>query len=150
MESSASIDIARHTLLSCGLILAIGTLAAFLAQKIRIPDVAIFLLAGIAIGPHALALIDIRADSALNQIILLFGASYILFDGGASIRFAVIKEVWITIILIATAGVLITAIITATATHFVLGVPWIVAALLAATLASTDPATLIPIFRQPG
>ncbi len=43
MESSASIEIAKHTLLSCGLILALGTLAAFLAQKIRIPDVALFL-----------------------------------------------------------------------------------------------------------
>jgi potassium/hydrogen antiporter len=58
------------------------------------------------------------------------------------------KQVWITIIVIATVGVLITAIITSTAAHFVLGVPWIVAALLGATLASTDPATLVPIFRQ--
>jgi cell volume regulation protein A len=46
-----------------------------------------------AIGPHALGLIDIKADSALNQIILLFGASYILFDGGASLRFKVLKQV---------------------------------------------------------
>ncbi len=43
-------------------------------------------------------LIDIKADSALNQIILLFGASYILFDGGASLRFEVLKQVWITIV----------------------------------------------------
>jgi hypothetical protein len=40
---SPSIEIAKHTLLSCGLILAIGTLASLLAQKIRIPDVAVFL-----------------------------------------------------------------------------------------------------------
>ena len=86
LEASASIEIAKHTLLSCGLILAIGTVAGLLAQKIRIPDVAVFLVAGIAIGPEALGLIDIKADSALNQIILLFGASYILFDGGASLR----------------------------------------------------------------
>ena len=50
METSASLEIARHTLLSCGLVLAVGTLTALLAQKIRIPDVALFLLAGIAIG----------------------------------------------------------------------------------------------------
>ena len=54
METSAAIEIARHTLLSCGLILAVGTLAGLLAQKIRIPDVAVFLLAGIALGPQAL------------------------------------------------------------------------------------------------
>jgi potassium/hydrogen antiporter len=148
MEASASIEIAKHTLLSCGLILAIGTLAGLLAQKIRVPDVAVFLVAGIAIGPHALGLVHIREDSALNQIILLFGASYILFDGGASLRLVILRQVWITIVVIATVGVLITAGIVGLAAHAILGVPLIVALLLGATLASTDPATLLPIFRQ--
>jgi potassium/hydrogen antiporter len=148
MEASASIEIAKHTLLSCGLILAIGTLAGLLAQKIRIPDIAVFLVAGIAIGPHALGLIHIREDSALNQIILLFGASYILFDGGVSLRLDILKQVWITIVVIATVGVLITAGLVGLAAHAILGIPLIVALLLGATLASTDPATLLPIFRQ--
>jgi potassium/hydrogen antiporter len=148
VETSASIEIARHTLLSCGLILAVGTVTALLAQKIRIPDIAVFLVAGIAIGPQGLGLIDIKANSALSQIILLFGASYILFDGGASLRFSVLKQVWITIVVIATVGVLITAGITGLAAYFVLGVPPVVALLLGATMASTDPATLVPIFRQ--
>jgi potassium/hydrogen antiporter len=148
LEASASIEIAKHTLLSCGLILAIGTLASLLAQKIRIPDVAVFLVTGIAIGPQALGLVHIGAGSALNQIILLFGASYILFDGGATLRFDVLKRVWITIVVIATFGVVITAAITGLAAHFILGIPMIVALLLGATLASTDPATLVPIFRQ--
>jgi len=148
LDSSASIEIARHTLLSCGLILSLGTLAALLAQKIRIPDVAIFLVAGIAIGPHMLGLINVRADSALNQIILLFGASYILFDGGASLRLDVLKQVWITIVVIATIGVLITAVITGLAAFWTFDLPLITALLLGATLASTDPATLVPVFRQ--
>ena len=148
MEASSSIEIARHTLLSCGIVLAIGTVAAFLAQRIRIPDVALFLIAGLAIGPEALGLVHIPADSALNEITVLFGASYILFDGGAALRLPVLKQVWITIVVIATAGVVITAVITGIAAHFVFGVPFIVALLLGATLASTDPATLIPIFRQ--
>jgi cell volume regulation protein A len=148
LEASASLEIAKHTLLSCGLILAVGTVAGLLAQKIRIPDVVVFLVAGIAIGPAALGLIDIGADSALNQIILLFGASYILFDGGASLRLNVLKQVWITIVVIATVGVIITAVITGIAAHYILGIPLVVALLLGATLASTDPATLVPIFRQ--
>jgi cell volume regulation protein A len=148
VETSASLEIAKHTLLSCGLILAVGTLAGLLAQKIRIPDVAVFLVAGIAIGPQALGLVHISVDSALNQIILLFGASYILFDGGAALRFDVLKRVWITIVVIATVGVIITAGITGVAAHYILGVPLIVALLLGAVLAATDPATLVPIFRQ--
>jgi cell volume regulation protein A len=148
LEASTSIEVAKHTLLSCGLILAIGTVAGFAAQKIRIPDVAVFLVTGIAIGPQALGLVDIRADSALNQIILLFGASYILFDGGASLRLEVLKRVWITILVIATIGLLITTAITGVAAHYILGIPLITALLLASPLASTDPATLVPIFRQ--
>jgi potassium/hydrogen antiporter len=148
LESSAAIEMAKHTLLSSGLILSIGILAGFLAQTIRIPDVALFLIAGIVFGPQSLGLIDIKADSALNQIVLLFGASYILFDGGASLRLGVLKEVWITIVVIATLGVMITAAVTGIAAYYVLGVPFIVALLLGSTLASTDPATLVPIFRQ--
>ena len=145
---SAAVDIAKHTLLSGGLILAIGIVTGFVAQRIRTPDVAVFLIVGMLIGPDALGLVDIKADSALNQIILLFGSSYILFDGGASLRLSVLKQVWITIVIIATVGVLITAAITGLAAHYILGVPLIVALLLGAALASTDPATLVPIFRQ--
>jgi cell volume regulation protein A len=148
LEASASIEIAKYTLLSGGLILAIGIVTGLLAQKIKIPDVAVFLIVGMAIGPEALGLINIKADSALNQIILLFGASYILFDGGASLRFNVLKQVWITIVVLATVGVVITGAITGLAAYYILGVPLIVALLLGATLASTDPATLVPIFRQ--
>jgi cell volume regulation protein A len=148
LEVAASIEIAKHTLISGAIILAVGTITALVAQKIRIPDVALFLIVGVLIGPHALGLIDIKADSALNQVILLFGASYILFDGGASLRLDVLRQVWITIVVIATVGVLITAAVTAVAAYVVLGLPWIVALLLGATLASTDPATLVPIFRQ--
>jgi cell volume regulation protein A len=148
VETSASIEIAKHTLLVCGLILAIGTVAGFVAQRIRIPDIAVFLLAGIGLGPHGLTLIDIAADSALNQIILLFGASYILFDGGAALRLPVLKQVWITIVVLATLGVLITASIIALAAHLVFGLAPVLALLLGACIASTDPATLVPIFRQ--
>jgi len=133
---------------SGALVLAIGTLTALLAQKIKIPDVALFLIVGLLIGPDTLGLIDIRADSALNVTILLFGASYILFDGGASLRLSVLRQVWITIVVIATVGVVITAAITGISAHFILGVPLIVALLLGATLSATDPATLVPIFRQ--
>jgi cell volume regulation protein A len=148
LEASSAIEVAKHTLMFGALVLAIGTITGLVAQRIKIPDVAVFLLVGIAIGPAGLGLIDIKADSALYQIILLFGASYILFDGGASLRLAILKQVWITIVIISTVGVLITGAITGVAAHAALGVPWIVALLMGAALASTDPATLVPIFRQ--
>ncbi len=148
MEPTSAIETAKHVLALFGIILAAGSGFGLIAQKLRIPDVAVFLLVGMLLGPEILGLVNLRADSALNQIILIFGSSYILFDGGASLRLKVLKEVWISVVLLATIGVLVTALVTAVAARYLLGIPFIVALLLAATIASTDPATLVPVFRQ--
>lgn len=148
MEPSASLELAKHALLVFGIILAVGTFSGLIARLVRVPDVVVFLLVGMLVGPSALGLVDIKADSAVNQLILIFGSSYILFDGGASIRLKVLKEVWITLVAIATLGVLITAAITGVAAYYFLGIPFIVALLLGTVIASTDPATLVPVFKQ--
>ncbi|WP_227657524.1 cation:proton antiporter, partial [Candidatus Magnetaquicoccus inordinatus] len=169
MEASAAIEIANHLIRALGFMLAIGLAGIVLARRTGIPDVAIFLVVGMVLGPQTIGflvgdgtnsgltgrifvdiagLLAIPTDSAINQGILTLGAAYILFDGGASLRFKVLSEVWITITVISTIGVLITAIITAGAAYYILHVPFIVALLLGATIASTDPATLVPVFRQ--
>jgi len=148
LEPGNAIEIAKQMLLVFGAILAFGTLSGFVAQRVNVPDVAVFLIAGMLLGPEITNLVHVGADSTLNQLILIFGSSYILFDGGASLRLKVMKEVWITIVVISTAGVVVMALITGYAAHLILGVPLIVAMLLGATLASTDPATLVPIFKQ--
>ena len=148
MEPSAAVEVAKQVLLTFGIILAAGTAFGVLAQKLRIPDVAVFLLVGIALGPALTGLVNIRTDSAINQLVLIFGASYVLFDGGASLRLKVLREVWITIVILATLGVLVTAAITGIAAHYFLGLPATTALLLGAAIASTDPATLVPVFRQ--
>lgn len=148
MESSAAIETAKHVLLACGVILAAGSVSGLIARRLAVPDVVLYLVVGMLLGPELAGAVHIPADSALNQIILIFGACYILFDGGASLRLAVLKDVWITIVVIATIGVVITGVITAAAAYWILGVPLMVALLLGAAIASTDPATLVPVFRQ--
>src|SRR4051794_27155789 len=102
MESGNAVEAAKQLLLVFGAILGVGTLCGFLAHKFRVPDVAVFLLVGMALGPAATGVVNIPADSALNQLILIFGSCYILFDGGASLRLKVLKQVWITIVVIST------------------------------------------------
>jgi potassium/hydrogen antiporter len=146
--STTTIDVDKHVLMVIGLILAVGPTGAVLAQRLKLPDVVVFLVLGMLLGPSVIGVIDIKADSALNQLVLIFGSCYILFDGGASLRLKILKEVWITIVILATVGVLITAAITGIAAYYLLGVPVIVTSLLASVIASTDPATLVPVFRQ--
>ena len=147
MESTA-IHAAKQILFLVGIILFSGTLSGFLAQKSKLPDVVLFLLVGICLGPELAGAIRVQADSTVNQLILIFGSSYILFDGGAGLRLKVLKEVWITILAISTLGVLITAALTGLAASWLLGLPLIGALLLGSTIASTDPATLVPVFKQ--
>jgi potassium/hydrogen antiporter len=145
---SAAIHSAKHILFIVGIVLMAGSASRILARKFKVPDVVVFLLAGMGLGPELWGLFDVQADSTVNQLILIFGSSYILFDGGASLRLRVLKEVWITIVLISTLGVLITAAITGLAAVHLLGIPLITALLMGSTIASTDPATLVPVFKQ--
>ncbi len=148
MESAPALLSAHAVLLDAAIILGSGAVCRYVAGGVRVPDIVLYLLAGVMLGPAVLGLINIPAGSALNQVVLLFGASFILFDGGATLRFRVLKKVWITIVVIATLGVLITAFVTGLAAQYLLGLPLGFALLLGATFASTDPATLVPVFRQ--
>jgi len=148
MENSAAILHAKELLLLLGIILGVGTLTGFAARLLKIPDVAMFLLAGMVLGTSGLGIVDIKVDSTLNQLLLIFGSCYILFDGGASIRLNVLKSVWPTLLSISTIGVVVSAMMTGVAAHYLLGLPVIFALLLGAVIASTDPATLVPVFRQ--
>ena len=145
---SPVVNSANHLLLEAGIILAAGSLSGIVARRFKAPDVVMFLLAGILLGPEAFGVLDVRAASTFNQIILIFGSCYILFDGGASLKLRVLKEVWITVLAISTLGVLITAAITGFAAVHILGVPLLTALLLGASISSTDPATLVPVFKE--
>jgi cell volume regulation protein A len=147
METTA-IASAKHLLLVAGIILAAGSMSGIAARRFRAPDVVLFLLAGILLGPEVAGVLDVRADSTFNQVILIFGSCYILFDGGASLKLNVLKHVWITILVISTLGVLITAVATGFAATHLLGLPPLTALLLGASIASTDPATLVPVFKE--
>lgn len=125
-----------------------GLIVAKLTEKPRIPDVAAFLLLGLLVGPSLLNLISEPNTSQVNQFILNLGATLIIFDGGRGVRVAILAKVWISISLLATLGVVISTVIVGLAAHMLLGLPWLVALLLGGVVASTDPATLIPVFQR--
>ncbi|NTW06074.1 MAG: sodium:proton antiporter, partial [Peptococcaceae bacterium] len=147
MESEA-IKVVNELLITIGSLILIGVLVAKIADIIKIPDVVLFLLVGILVGPSVMSLIDLPGESVANQLILAFGSALILFHGGMSLDLKVLKGVWKTIVFLATIGVIVTAVVTGLAAQYLLGIPFIVALLLASVIAATDPATLIPVFQQ--
>ncbi|WAH38669.1 cation:proton antiporter [Alicyclobacillus dauci] len=138
----------QHALTVLIVIFAGGLIVGKLTEKPRIPDVAAYLVYGILIGPAVFNLIQEPSQSQVNQLLLNMGATLILFDGGRSVQFSVLKKVWISIVMLATIGVLVTAFVMGIAAHYILGTPWLLSILLGSVIASTDPATLIPVFRR--
>src|SRR5690625_243673 len=147
MENAVEIH-AEHILLAIAIILAVGSVLGFIAKRLRVPDIVLFLIVGIVLGPEVAGVIDIPATSTLSWAIIIFTASYILFDGGAELELKVLGKVWISLAIIVTIGVLITAFITGLAAQWLLGIPVVIALLLGAAMAATDPATIVPVFRQ--
>jgi len=139
---------AEHVLLAAAVILGAGSILGYLSRRLTFPDIVFFLVGGILLGPECLGIVDIRATSTLSWIIVIFSASYILFDGGATLQLRVLSSVWISLTTIVTVGVVATALIVGFAASSILGIPIKVGLLLGAALASTDPASLVPLLKQ--
>jgi potassium/hydrogen antiporter len=141
-------NIVQHELYMLTIIFLFGLVAIKLAERFKIPDVALFMIIGILLGPSVFKLISMPNDSVSYQLIIVLGSILILFEGGIAIHFSVLKQVWITISLLSILGVIVTAVITAVSAYYLLDMPILYALLLASVIASTDPATLIPVFKQ--
>ncbi len=125
-----------------------GLIVGKLSEKPRIPDVAAYLVYGIIIGPTLLNWVSEPSQSQVNQFLLNLGATLILFDGGRGVELSVLRKVWFSVTMLATIGVFVSALVVGVTVHFVLGTTWMFSFLVGSVIASTDPATLIPVFKR--
>ena len=126
----------------------LGVIGGSIGEKLNIPDVVIYLILGVLFGPIFLNLVNIDSFPIVNEIILTFGSAFILYEGGREIKFKVLNEVKVSVGLLSSLGVFITAAIVGLATYYIFKLPVGPSLLLGATIASTDPAALIPVFKK--
>ncbi|HEX2104334.1 MAG TPA: cation:proton antiporter [Solirubrobacteraceae bacterium] len=136
----------RDIILTLGLLLGAGLAARGLAQAMRVPEVLVLVAAGALLGPSALDVIDVPLDSLGAQLVFTLGVSAILFHGGLSLSLDVLRRVWISLGLLAVAGVVLTTAVVGAAAALAFGMPLEQGLLLGAVLSPTDPAILIPLF----
>lgn len=146
MESAAT-EAIRHFLILVLGVISIGMAAGKLASLLKLPDVAVFIAAGMLMGP-GFGLIHESSGSLINQLILTVGSVLILFDGGRNLNLGGLRKVWITLTMLSVPGVLISVLVVGLGVHVLFGVDWTLAFLAAAVIASTDPASIIPVFKQ--
>ncbi len=128
--------------------LGLGLLASRVSRSTGIPDLVFFVLIGLVIGPQVLHVIQLPANRDLGQIIVTGGAIFMLYEGGRAVDIHMLRRIWLGTGLLATLGVVLTASVVAVAAHYLVNLSWPVAALGGAAVASTDPATIVPLFAQ--
>jgi NhaP-type Na+/H+ or K+/H+ antiporter len=136
-----------NTILNLGLILLLGLLAERLIQKIKLPTVTAFIIAGIFIGPSLLNLINpqLIASSGLISNIAL---GIIAFSLGESFLFSSFKEIGRAVFYISIAAALLPAVLVTLGLHFLFNQPLSIALLFGAISSATAPAATLMVVRE--
>jgi potassium/hydrogen antiporter len=137
-------------LLTFGLILGAGLVAQLVATFLRIPEMIVLVAVGALVGPSVLGIVENPLSGVGAQLIFTLGVAMILFHGGVGISLRVISRTAIGLGLLVLPGVGITAFIVAVVISPIFGVSLLVAFMIGAVLASTDPAIIIPLFERLG
>lgn len=130
------------------LVIIFGMIFSKISKKAHLPDVVLFILAGIILGPYFLNLVNIDKYPLGNQLILTFGAAYILYDGGREIELKVLNKVKVSVLVLATLGVVISTGITGFFAAKIFNIDINYGLLIGAVIASTDPSVLVPLFKN--
>jgi potassium/hydrogen antiporter len=127
---------------SAGVFLAV--LSMRVADRFSVPNAALFLC---ATGLLAAASETVREWLSIETVerIGVIALIVILFDGGLHIGLARFRSSALPILVLGTLGTFATAGLVALAAHYVLGLDWIVAGLIGAAIAPTDPAVTFSV-----
>lgn len=133
-------------LLVVGAVLASSVVVATLAARVGIPSLVAFLGLGMLLGSDGLGGIDFSSPELARKVGVV-GLAAILYEGGLSTSLRRLRPVAVPAALLASVGVLATALATAPAAHLLFGLPWLQSVLLGAVVSSTDAAAVFATLR---
>ena len=144
---------AENILLVCSILLFVSIWAGKTGYRFGVPTLLLFLLVGMLFGSDGLGIQFYNMKAA--QFIGMVALSIILFTGGMDTRFQDIRPVLKPGIALSTVGVLFTTLFTGVFIWWLSGMSWtnihfplIPSLLLAATMSSTDSASVFAILRS--
>lgn len=142
-------------LLTLSILFFISILAGKAGHRFGVPALLLFLAVGMVFGIDGVGIEfdNIKTAQTISSVALCI----ILFSGGMDTKIEEIRPILPQGVILATVGVLLTAIFTGLAVWYVLGmtmesagVGFLTALLLAATMSSTDSASVFSILRSKG
>ncbi len=132
-----------------GAILAIGSLMFVISEKIKIvPYTFLLFLCGIILSSLEIPYLNVLAPTADN--VLFIYLPILLFESAYSFEFQNFKKIIKPAFLLATVGLIISAVIVALVLSLGFGIPFLHALLYGCVISSTDPIAVLTIFKQLG
>lgn len=130
-------------------LMLLSVFASKLSDHFGVPALLIFLGVGMLAGSDGLLGIHFE-DAKVAQSVGTIALIFILFGGGLDTSWKSIKPVIKEGLLLATIGVILTALLTALCVRFLLEFSWLESLLLGAIISSTDAAAVFAILRAKG
>jgi cell volume regulation protein A len=133
-------------LIVVGAVLLLSVLAAVVARRLSVPVLLVFLGLGMLLGSEGLGGIEFDDPDAARAIGVV-ALIAILFEGGLTTSWRDMRPVLVPAALLSTAGVVVTAAVTAVGAHLLFDLSAAEAFLLGAVVGSTDAAAVFATLR---
>ena len=148
------IDISIETFLLVGsIMLFVSLLVGKTGSRFGVPILLLFLFIGVACGSEGLG-IDFHSPE-VTQVIGVIALNIILFSGGMDTKISEVRPVLVQGVLLSTVGVLLTTVLTGLFIYYISGwsstsiqLSLLTSMLLAATMSSTDSASVFNLLRS--
>jgi Na+:H+ antiporter len=137
-------------------LLIVASVVAVVANRLRIPYTVALVIGGLVLGAlHRLPVLQSltqgqRPNWLTPQVVLILFLPPLLFEGSIKIRFRLLRENLVPILLLANVGALAATFITGLAIHWVFGLPLMVALLFGSIISATDPVSVLSVFEEVG
>lgn len=136
-------------ILITGVLLLLGIVSSKLSARLGMPVLVLFLLLGMLAGSDGIGGLEFE-NYPWTHAVGTLALAMILFDGGLSTSMSAIRVAWKPSVLLATWGVLVTAIITGLAASWILKISLLEGLLLGSIVGSTDAAAVFSVLRSGG
>lgn len=131
-----------------GIVIVVSALLSGLIDRSGLPQVAVFLAIGAALGPAGLGVIDITLESHTLRVVATLSLTLVLFTDAVALNISEVQRHSTLALRVLGPGTLLSAALGAFAGWWLLGLPAPAAAILGAALASTDPVLLRGLLRR--
>lgn len=148
MEGALNAEAFAMALALIGIVILVSALLSGLIERSGLPQVAVFLALGAALGPFGLGALDIGLDSSALRVVATLSLALVLFTDAVTLNVAEIKRHSALALRVLGPGTLLSAAVMGLAGWWLLGLSPAAAAILGAALASTDPVLLRGVLRR--